>query len=59
VLEGENFVRSGTADLGESFEFILEGVHETCAEQSGDWLVTEHLSYKQGNGTEHLVLGLY
>ena len=43
MLEGHNFVRSGTADLGGCFELILRGVYETRTEQSADWVATEHL----------------
>jgi len=43
VLEGQNFVRSGTGDLGGSFELILGGARETRTEQSADWLATEYL----------------
>jgi len=43
VLEVQNFVRSGTADLGGRFELNLGEVHETRTEQSADWVATEHL----------------
>ena len=59
MLEGQNFVRYGTADLGGNFELILGGVHDTSTGQCGDCAATEHLLQKQTNGAENLVLGLY
>ena len=44
MLEGENFVLIGTADLAENFELILGEIHETLTEQSADVVATERLA---------------